>query len=144
MRATNTFAPTFVRLRELRAAFQNPLMCCVSQKSDVSSVAHVNRATAIQGKIYADPVYESMTPTCLCFSSYVCHSARYREHSPFASIDNAFALQTMFPPLPHIRPTLLLLLPFFFYQGNVSSTVYIFKRALLWRNFNSRFIYWDI
>lgn len=37
--------------------------------SDVSSVEHVNRGTAIQGKIYADPVYESMTPTCLCFSS---------------------------------------------------------------------------
>lgn len=55
--------------------------------SDVSSVEHVNRGTAIQGKIYADPVYESMTPTCLCFSSRVTPRIS-RAGRSLASIDS--------------------------------------------------------
>lgn len=43
IRATNAFAPAFVRLGELQAAFQNPLMR-VSREATCPCVAHVNRA----------------------------------------------------------------------------------------------------
>lgn len=49
IRATNAFTAGFVRVRALHAALQNPPLMRFTG-SDVSSVEHVNRGTAIQGK----------------------------------------------------------------------------------------------
>lgn len=49
-------------------------------------------------KIYADPVYESMTPTCLCFSSRVTTCIT---NGSLASIDRCFSMANIFSD---IRP----------------------------------------
>jgi len=69
-------------------------------------------------KIYEDPVYESMTPTCLCFSSRVTPYVS-RADKPLASIDSL---------LFHIANTVLLCIrPQSFPTKCISSNVIYFS-----------------